>query len=542
VLKAGPKGVNPFHWELEFPEVFRLNERGGRTTGFNAFVGNPPFLGGKKISTNLLPTYRDWLAVIFEHSNSNSDLVSYFFRRTFELLNLQGGLGLIATNSVFQGATRATGLYYIVKHGGVIFAARKRVGWPGEAAVEVCIIHIWTGPFRGVRYLNGRAVANISAFLVEKGGDDDPFVLHQNGGKSFIGYELHGKGFMFDNRSGEANPMSVLEDLGSRNPSVLERVSPFIGGAEVNENPLGRYPRLAMNFGSMTLDEALQWPELVDLLRQKVKPTRISSVNNLNWWQYKRPRPEMAQALAGMAQTIVCSRHSVHFALTFMDARWVLSDALVVFGFDDYYAFCILQSRIHELWALFFGSTLEDRPRYSPTLCFETFPFPRGWRESLALRTAGEAYYRYRAELISRTEKGLTETYNRFHDKGKSHDELQRLRDLHAEMDRAVLDAYGWTDLRPRLDFILDYEVEDEESSSGNERKERWRYRWIDEDGDKVLARLLELNRTRAEEEEAQSTSAAPAAKTAGKPGRKKSTKTAPVVNHNLFEVQESTE
>jgi len=287
VLKTGQIGITPFHWELEFPEVFRLNEHGSRASGFNAFVGNPPFLGGKKISTNLLPTYRDWLATMFENSNSNSDLVCYFFRRAFELLNLQGGLGLIATNSVSQGATRATGLYYIVKHGGEIFAARKRVAWPGEAAVEVCIIHIWSGPFYGARYLNGRAVANISAFLVEKGGDDDPFVLRQNAGKSFIGYELHGIGFMFDDRSGEANPMSVLEDLAARNPSVRERVFPFIGGAEVNENPIGRYPRLAMNFGSMTLDEALQWRELVDLLRQKVKPTRparsiIGTGGNIN--------------------------------------------------------------------------------------------------------------------------------------------------------------------------------------------------------------------------------------------------------------------
>ncbi len=313
VLKVGRKGVAPFHWELEFPEVFRLNEHGGRASGFNAFVGNPPFLGGKKISTNLLPTYRDWLATMFENSNSNSDLVSYFFRRGFELLSVRGGLGLIATNSVFQGATRATGLYYIVKHGGVIFAARKRVGWPGEAAVVVCVIHIWSGPFHGQRNLNGRPVANISAFLVEKGGDDDPFVLRQNAGKSFIGYELHGKGFMFDDRSGEANPRSVLEDLAARNPSVRERVFPFIGGAEVNENPLGRYPRLSMNFGSMTLDEALEWPELVDLLRQKVKPGRTSPVNNLNWWQYKRPRPEMALALAGRGRTVVCSRHSVSF-------------------------------------------------------------------------------------------------------------------------------------------------------------------------------------------------------------------------------------
>ncbi len=220
-----------------------------------------------------------------------------------------------------------------------------------------------------------------------------------------------------------------------------------------------------------------------------------------------------------------------------MDARWVLSDALVVFGFDDYYAFCILQSRVHELWAGFFGTSIKDDPRYSPTLCFETFPFPVGWRENSALASAGEAYYRYREELITRTEKGLTEIYNCFHDRDDVNIEIERLRDLHAEMDRAVLDAYGWTDFQPRLDFILEYEEEeDEDSSNANERKKPWRYRWVDEDRDKVLAWLLELNRSRAEEQE-QSVSGSPVARTAGKRGRK-STKVPSVTIPNLFEVQ----
>jgi len=106
-------------------------------------------------------------------------------------------------------------------------------------------------------------------------------------------------------------------------------------------------------------------------------------------------------------------------------------------------------------------------------------------------------------------------------------------------MDRAVLDAYGWTDLQPRTDFILNYEDE-EDDENGSSAKKPWRYRWVDEDRDEVLARLLELNRTRAEEE-LQSVSAAPAAQKAGKRGRK-SIKVAAVTNPNLFYVQEPTE
>jgi hypothetical protein len=115
--------------------------------------------------------------------------------------------------------------------------------------------------------------------------------------------------------------------------------------------------------------------------------------------------------------------------------------------------------------------------------------------------------------------------------------DILKLQDLHEEMDRAVLGAYGWTDLQPRLDFILDYEDKEDDESLSNDRKKPWRYRWVDEDRDDVLARLLELNRTRAEEE-AQSVPAAPAVKAAITRGRK-STKLAPVVSPNLFEVQE---
>jgi hypothetical protein len=96
-------------------------------------------------------------------------------------------------------------------------------------------------------------------------------------------------------------------------------------------------------------------------------------------------------------------------------------------------------------------------------------------------------------------DEGLTKTYNRFHDPGESSPEILKLRDLHAAMDRAVLDAYGWTDIPTNSNFLLDYEIDGEE---WGEKKKPWRYRWPDEVRDEVLARLLELNRKRAEEEQ----------------------------------------
>ena len=141
--------------------------------------------------------------------------------------------------------------------------------------------------------------------------------------------------------------------------------------------------------------------------------------------------------------------------------------------------------------------------RYSPSDCFETFPFPAGFEAKAALDAAGREYYEFRAALMVRNNEGLTKIYNRFHDPEESSPDIIKLRELHAKMDAAVLAAYGWTDLPTTCDFILDYEDEESaEESSGRKRKKPWRFRWPDEVRDEVLARLLKLNAERAKEEE----------------------------------------
>ncbi len=537
VLRTGRQGIRPFHWELEFPEVFGCG-------GFQAFIGNPPFLGGKRISTELGEPFRDWLTTMFAESNSNSDLVAFFFRRAFDLLERRGTFGLIATNTVAQGKTRATALRFMRRHGGTIFNARKRVKWPGEAAVVVSIVHVAREWSNALCFLDNRPVTKITAFLVENGGDDDPSPLNENAGTSFSGYFLRGMGFSFDDSSPDANPVQEMHRLIANDPRNQERIFPFLGGEEVNDDPRHAFHRWAINFGSMSLAEAELWPDLVEVLRRKVKPERdivTRAAHRDHWWQYAEPRPGLRRAIQGMSQVLVCSQITTYCVFAFLPSTWVFSHALNVFAFERYGVFAILQSRIHEIWARFFGSSMKDDLRYTPTDCFETFPFPLDWRANQALEKIGQRYYEYRAEMMKRTEKGLTETYNHFHNKCQTDSDITTLQRLHAEMDRVVLDAYGWTDLQPKLDFILEYEDEEnQESLSGRERKKPWRYRWVDEDREQVLARLLEMNRTRAEEE-AQSTPAAPAAKAPGKRG-KKSTKLAPATFPNLFEVQEPTE
>jgi hypothetical protein len=148
------------------------------------------------------------------------------------------------------------------------------------------------------------------------------------------------------------------------------------------------------------------------------------------------------------------------------------------------------------------GSSLKDDLLYTPSDCFETFPFPRHPDADKALERAGADYYDFRAGLMIRNNEGLTKTYNRFHDPDERDPEIVKLRDLHAAMDRAVLDAYGWTDIHTTCEFILDYDNdEDETDGQPSKKKKPWRYRWPDGIRDEVLGRLLELNSERAQVE-----------------------------------------
>lgn len=141
---------------------------------------------------------------------------------------------------------------------------------------------------------------------------------------------------------------------------------------------------------------------------------------------------------------------------------------------------------------------MKDDLRYTPSDCFETFPFPESWEARADLESSGKEYYEFRAALMVHNDQGMTKTYNRFHDRYESDADIAELRRLHAAMDRAVLDAYGWTDIPTDCEFLLDYEIDEE---TWGRKKKPYRYRWPDDVHDEVLARLLELNAKRAAEE-----------------------------------------
>ncbi len=219
------------------------------------------------------------------------------------------------------------------------------------------------------------------------------------------------------------------------------------------------------------------------------------------WWQYGERRVELTNALKLQKDVLVLAETSQYLSIVRMPSYFVFAHSLKVFLNQSDASFTVMQSRPHEIWARFFGSSMKDDLRYTPSDCFETFPFPKDFESNPQLEAAGRTYYEFRAELMVKNCEGLTKTYNRFHDPNEVSPEIARLRVLHAAMDRAVLDTYGWTDLQPTCEFLLDYEDDEEDAPHGRQRKKPWHYRWPDDLRDDVLARLLELNKQRAEEE-----------------------------------------
>ena len=487
----------PFHWEIEFPEVFEREN-----PGFDGFIGNPPFAGKNSVAAGNVTGYPSWLKEMHEASHGNADLVAHFFRRAFSLVRDGGTLGLIATNTIAQGDTRSTGLRWICEHGGEIYRATKRVKWPGDAAVIVSVLHVVRGEYAQDRVLDGEVVHRITAFLFHRGGHADPVRLAANAGKSFQGSIVLGMGFTFDDtdRKGVASALAEMEQLIDSDPRNREVIFPYIGGEEVNTSPTHAHHRYVINFADRSEAECRRhWPDLMTILEDRVKPARSLQKDRgalEKWWQFIRPRPELHAAIAGLRERVlVIARVGQYVSFAFLPTMTVYSDQLIVFPLPTYAAFCGLQSRPHEIWARFFSSSMKDDLRYTPSDCFETFPFPENWHVHPVLEDAGRSYYEYRAQLMVDNDQGMTKTYNRFHDIYETDPRIIRLRELHTELDQAVLGAYGWSDICSDCDFLLDYDVDE---TTGGIKKKRFRYRLPDTVQDEVLTRLLTLNIVRA--------------------------------------------
>jgi hypothetical protein len=228
------------------------------------------------------------------------------------------------------------------------------------------------------------------------------------------------------------------------------------------------------------MEQARTYADCFRIVEQKVKPERSRNQDRRRreiWWQFTRPTLELYATIAGMEKVLVRSRIADKHSMAFVPASWVCNEKVVVF---PQMSFVVMQSGIHEVWARNYSSSLRNDMQYTPTDCFETFPFPATLD---GLEGIGVRYHAYRQQIMLTQGEGLTKTYNRFHDPEESRTNIQQLRELHVEMDQAVAAAYGWSDLN------LDHGF--------HETKHGVRYTISEAARRLVLARLLTLNHER---------------------------------------------
>lgn len=507
-----------FHWFLEFPEVF---DEGG----FDCILGNPPFLGGQKLSGSFGDQYLEFIK--YQYSPIGAvDLVTYFFRRIYDILKSGGFQSLISTNSIAQGKIREEGLGYIVQHGGNINHAIRSAKWPGMAAVEVALITITKQQWKGKYILEGKEVNTITTFLDQSENLSKPFKIKANANISFQGTIVLGQGFILETAIAEK---LIAED--AKNKNVL---FPFLNGEDLNTSPDQKPSRYVINFFDWDETKAKQYSKCFSIIEELVKPERQrweidKDGNELigqyalrkplpeKWWIYGEKRPGLYNSISKCNRVLAVVLTTKYLGFTFVPADYVYSHSNGIIALSSANWLSILQSTFHSEWSWKFSSSLESRLRYTPSDCFETFPFPRYQNaiQGRNLETIGEAYHEHRRQLMLSMQLGLTKTYNLFHsnaitaqsinDKDKQVASLQKhlektanaislnegiqgilkLRELHVQMDDAVLEAYGWNDIALKHDFYeVDYLPEND----------RVRFTIHPDARKEVLKRLLELN------------------------------------------------
>lgn len=438
--------------EPEWPEV-------------DVIVGNPPFLGNKKMWSELGNAYYERLIHFYKGQiPSGVDLVCYWFERARQQLK-QGKVkrvGLLATNSIRGGLNRE--VLKRIKDTGDIFMAWSNREWILDgAAVRVSMVGFDNGNDDSIE-LDGIPVKTIFSDLTADVDITEAKVLSENKLVSFQGIIKRGP---FDMDESQARSMIAADP---KNKDVLK---PIANGIDITRRPRGKW---IVDFGVDTpIETARQYTLPFEYVETNVKPARQKvrqAKSRKRWWLHESSRPIMRKALKGLPRYIATSSVSKHRSFVWMDKSIHPDHALIIFARDDDYFFGVLHSRLHEVWSLRMGTWLGkgNDPRYTPTTTFETFPFP--WppggedSESGAYQAISRAAKRLHEERDAwlnpdgatdkaLKERTLTHLYNALQVfrgldnmkiKPSAGDFAPRLDELHRALDAAVCAAYGWDD------------------------------------------------------------------------------------------------
>ena len=448
----------------------------------DVMIGNPPFLGGKLLIRELGADYVSWMFSVYGgRVPAEADLVAYWFVKTGEHIGATKAkrAGLVATNSIRGGANRRA--LQTAVEGRPVFEAWSDEPWVVDgAAVRVSLICFGTpDSSSGLEpRLNGQSVDEIYTDLTACCGETGIDLtgaqrLCRNAGTAFMG----------DTKGG---PFDIPGDLARRwlrlpaNPNGrpnADVLKPWMNGMDLTRRPAGKW---IIDFGwTMSESDGALYEEPFQHAKEHVHPMRQRNRGEsprIHWWRHVRPRPGLWQMLKGLSRCIVTPCVAKHRLFAWLDSRVCPDHQLIVIARDDDTTFGILHSRFHEAWSLRLGTSLEDRPRYTPTTTFETFPFPEGLSPDIpAANYANDPL----AAAIAKAARRLVESRDRWlnppewvewvdepvpgypkrpvpRDEAAAKELKKRtltnlynarpqwLTDAHGSLDAAVAAAYGW--------------------------------------------------------------------------------------------------
>ncbi|MEG4202225.1 DNA methyltransferase, partial [Microcoleus sp. Pol12A5] len=417
----------------------------------DAIIGNPPFLGGKHMRIALGDEYIDRVFTRFPDVKDSVDFCAYWFRIAHNNLELNGRAGLVATNSISQGKSRAAALDYVAQNGGHIYAAVSTQPWSGEAKVHVSLIN-WSKEKPKLYYLDNLAVSSINSSLQATIDVSQAARLSANLNQYFQGVSPLGKGFIASEQQAQD---WIKADL--KNQDVLKL---FSMGKNLAKNPHGRPGRWIIDFNDMMIEEAIDYAIPFEHIKATVKPKRDKNrrdTRRINWWKFGENAPKMRKAIAPLSHYFAVPRVSTWAVFIPAPVSWLPGDLNIVVASEDFYIFGILTSKVHRFWVKAQRSTFKRDTRYTHTTCFETFPFPQTAAKQLVeqIRATAVELHQYRTQQMSAKQWGITQLYNKFFEEPTS-----QLYKLHAKLDRQVMQAYGFTDSDDILAKVLELNLE----------------------------------------------------------------------------------
>ncbi|MCU0444749.1 MAG: N-6 DNA methylase [Microscillaceae bacterium] len=441
----------------------------------DVIVGNPPFQSKNKMQMEFGKEYVSLIRAEYPSIPGHADYCVYWFYKAHNQLKANTFAGLIGTNTIRQNYSREGGLDYIVNNGGTIISAVSTQEWEGEANVSISIVAWKKGEFKGKKKLY---IPNKQGILDEYEVDFINSSLSLNvdvtGTKTILANiepktcfqgQTHGyEGFLLSIQEGK----NLIKD----NPQNKEKLIPFLIGDELVGNRYSQPKRYLIDFSEN--EDAFtiyNHPDLANILKEKVYPeiekkaiqetqtgksgSRVQHFKR--WWQVWAVRKGLLENLRTKKRYIACSRVMLRPVFEFISTEIRPNDKVVVFALDDYYSFGIILSNIHWLWIKEKCTTLENRFNYNLTI-WESFPFPQNPTEKQVKKVADLALKIHKERnllLFNDAKLTLREIYKVLESEGKS-----KLKDLYVELDKAVLEAYQFSEKQDLLTQLLNLNLQ----------------------------------------------------------------------------------